>query len=126
MLSGMNTMGQLADNLRDFPPLTENECQALEKAAEIIRSVTAVPCTGCNYCAPNCPRGIPIPELFSLYNDFARNPSEGWKMQNVYDTLVQNRSRASDCIGCKSCERNCPQKLSIAAYLQDVVRGFES
>lgn len=125
VLSGMNSMEQIYDNMRDFEPISEEERNILEQAANMIRSNTAIPCTGCNYCAPNCPMNIPIPRYFSMYNDYKRNPGDMWKMKPVYVEITQKFSPASACIGCTSCERNCPQKLEITAFLKDVKEAFE-
>lgn len=125
VLSGMNTLGQIEDNMRDFAPLSRYEKQLLDDAAQIIRTNTAIACTGCNYCAPNCPKAIPIPKYFALYNDYSRNPDEDWKMQHVYDALSAQAGKATDCIGCKRCEKNCPQKLKITDYLCQVSKAFE-
>lgn len=126
VLSGMNALEQMAENMRPMEPLTEEERQALAKVAQIIRADTAVACTGCNYCGPNCPKNIPIPRIFSLYNDYARNTGEGWKMQPVYHAMTRDTGKASSCIGCKQCERNCPQKLEITAYLKQATQAFEA
>lgn len=125
VLSGMNSMEQLHDNMRNLDPVTEEECIVLEQAAEIIRANTAIPCTGCNYCAPNCPMNIPIPRYFSMYNDHKRYPDEMWKMKPVYNEISAQFHPASACIECKSCERNCPQKLEITVYLKQVKETFE-
>lgn len=126
VLSGMNTLDQIEDNLRDFDSLSDYEKKLLADAAEIIRANTAIPCTGCGYCASNCPKHIPIPKYFALYNDYSRNPDEDWKMQHVYDTLSAQSAKASECISCRRCEQNCPQKLEIANYLTDVSKAFEN
>ena len=125
VLSGMNTMEQLCDNMRDLEPVTSDECHVLEQAAEIIRANTAIPCTGCNYCAPNCPMNLPIPRYFAMYNDHKRYPDEMWKMKPVYKEITSKWNPASACIGCKACERNCPQKLEITNYLKHVKEAFE-
>jgi len=125
VLSGMNLLEQIYDNMREFEPISEEERNILEQAANIIRSNTAIPCTGCNYCAPNCPMNIPIPRYFSMYNDYKRNPGDMWKMKPVYNEIIQKFSPASACIGCKNCERNCPQKLEITTFLKDVKEAFE-
>lgn len=125
VLSGMNTMGQMEDNLRSFVPLEETERQALRSCAEIICSNTAIQCTGCSYCVPNCPQNIPIPRFFALYNDYMRNPEEDWKMQHAYTALAQKNAPASACLQCRRCEKNCPQGLSIADYLQEIKNVFE-
>lgn len=125
VLSGMNTMEQLHDNMRDLDPITEQEAAALEQAAEIIRANTAIPCTGCNYCAPNCPMNIPIPRYFAMFNDYKRYPDELWKMKPIYRETIKQFNPASACIGCKNCERNCPQKLEITTFLKHVKETFE-
>jgi len=125
VLSGMNTMEQLLDNMRDLDPVTGEECAVLEQAAEIIRANTAIPCTGCSYCTPNCPMNIPIPRYFAMYNDYKRYPDELWKMKPVYRETIANFGAASACIECRNCERNCPQKLEITSFLKDVREAFE-
>ncbi len=58
---------------------------------------------------------------------FLRLPKvgEGWKIQPVYEQTTQTRGKASACVGCRQCERNCPQKLEITTYLRDVAEAFE-
>ena len=116
---------QIHDNMCDLDPINEQEAAALEQAAEIIRANTAIPCTGCNYCAPNCPMNIPIPRYFAMYNDYKRYPDELWKMKPIYRETIKQFNPASACIGCKNCERNCPQKLEITTFLKHVKETFE-
>ena len=125
MLSGMSTVEQVEDNLQALEPLTEAEAQALAQVADLLRADTAIPCTACNYCAPNCPKRIAIPRYFALYNDYARKPAEGWKMGHAYRSLNEDFGKASDCIACGACERNCPQKLPIIEHLKAVAKAFE-
>lgn len=122
VLSGMNTMEQMRDNMRQFRPLNQQEQALLARCAQIIRSNTAVACTGCGYCVPNCPVGMPIPQHFALYNDYSRSPGEDWKMRPAYNAMT---TKASACIGCGTCEKNCPQKLKIITHLAEVARVFE-
>ena len=125
VLSGMNAMAQIEDNLRSFPVLTEAERSLLNSAAQIIRANTAVACTGCGYCLSHCPIGMPIPKYFSLYNEYARDPQEGWKMQHVYDALAKDAPKASACLSCRRCQDHCPQKLTIPEYLNRTTEAFE-
>lgn len=125
VLSGMNTVEQMEDNMRDFPPLSDEERAALGQCAAIIRSKTAVACTACGYCVPQCPKHIPIPSLFALYNDASRVPDDAWKIQHAYDALAKAHAAASACIACRRCEQNCPQRLSVAQLLTDVQKVFE-
>ena len=125
VLSGMSTVAQVEDNLRPLEPLTEAERQLLAQVADLLRANTAIPCTACNYCAPNCPKKIAIPQYFALYNDYARKPAEGWKMGHAYKGLQPAFGKASDCIACGACQRNCPQKLPIIDHLKAVAKAFE-
>lgn len=124
VLSGMNAMEQVQDNLRDLPPLTSQEQEAILHAAEVLRSAIAVPCTACEYCVSGCPKQIPIPRYFALYNEYAREPREVWKMQHVYDALAQRLGRASECIGCGACEASCPQHIPITQWMPKVAQAF--
>jgi len=124
VLSGMNTMAQLEDNLRPFPPLSSWERNLLAEAASVIRSNTAVPCTGCGYCAPNCPVGMPIPQYFALYNDYCLDPKHDWKMAHAYAALAKKHVPASACLGCGQCQDHCPQKIEIVDFLQKVQHAF--
>ena len=131
VLSGMSNTEQMADNLsymEDFKPLTDEERSLCLKAAEIINSQIAVPCTGCSYCTEGCPMRIPIPKYFSLYNEDMREDLEqkGWTINfSNYDRLAESFGRAGDCIGCGQCEGVCPQHLPIIAKLREVSKHFD-
>ena len=132
VLSGMSEMGQLDDNtsyMADFKPLNEEERSLCFKAASIINSKIAVPCTACHYCTEGCPMNIAIPEYFSLYNEDMREDlqKKGWTVNfSNYDNLAAKRGKASDCIGCGQCEFVCPQHLPIISLLRDVKEHFEN
>lgn len=125
VLSGMNTMEQMLENLRDVPPLNAEEQKAVRQAASIITAQTAIACTGCRYCERECPKKIAIPDYFAMYNEIRRYPDDDWKIQPGYDGVASQRGKASDCIGCKRCERHCPQHLAITDYLMEVANMFE-
>lgn len=125
VLSGMNTVEQVEDNMRDVQPLTEKEQEAVRKAADLISRETAVPCTGCGYCREHCPKRIAIPDYFKMYNEMKRHPEEGWKIQPVYQNLAKRCGKASDCISCGNCEKHCPQKLEITKYLREAAALLE-
>ncbi len=125
VLSGMNTVEQIDSNMQEIEPLTEAEVSLLMEAADKLRSSIAVECTACGYCLSHCPRKIAIPDYMSLYNEYARNPSDGWKMDHMYASIAAVSAKASECLDCKACERNCPQKLPITETLQKLVKAFE-
>ena len=131
VLSGMSRLDQMEDNLsymEDFQPLNDQEKALVAKAAEIINSQIAVPCTGCSYCTEGCPQKIAIPQYFSLYNEDMREHLEekGWIANfNVYKNLARTFGKAADCIACGQCQEMCPQHLPIIDYLKDVSAHFD-
>ena len=125
VLSGMNTMGQLRDNLRDLPPLTEDEWALLARVGELISGSIAIPCTACRYCEKECPQGIAIPDYFRIFNAYQRFPADGWKMTPVYAAVARDHGKASQCIHCRKCEKNCPQQIPITHWLEQVAKALE-
>ncbi len=131
VLSGMSNLEQMENNIsymKDFKPLSEEETQMVHKAAEIINSQIAIPCTGCSYCTDGCPMHIAIPKYFSLYNEIKREDMEhkGWTVNfNNYKALTKDFGAAKDCIQCGQCEGMCPQHLTIIDFLKDVSAVFD-
>ncbi len=125
VLSGMNSVRQVEENLKDIQPMTEKDVETLQRAAKAIKGATRVDCTACGYCLKHCPKNIAIPEYFKLYNEYMRNPNDDWKITPVYDALTLKYGKASDCINCKRCENNCPQKLPITRHLVQVKEKLE-
>lgn len=125
-LSGMGTVEQVRANIRPFEPLTGEETALLADVAEIIQGKTAVGCTGCAYCVSHCPKQIPIPKYIKLYNEITRYPGDDWKIIPTYHQMVLSAGKASDCIGCHSCEKYCPQKLSVVDHMKTIAEKFET
>ncbi len=130
VLSGMSDIAQIKDNIsymEDLKPLTDEEKNICFKAADIINSQIAIPCTGCSYCTEGCPKHIAIPQYFSLYNEDMRERLEekGWTVNFTnYNILVSKFGKSSDCIGCGQCENVCPQHLPIIENLKKLAEHY--
>jgi uncharacterized protein len=123
VLSGMNTMEQVEQNLAAASRSSANsfsasEHEVIRKVSEIFQSRTSVPCTSCGYCMP-CPSGVDIPRNFTLYNDgiIYANPENARVGYNVF--MAENE-RAKNCIQCKACEAKCPQKIIISELMPKI------
>lgn len=125
ILSGMSNLEQVLENMEDIAPLSGSEQDLITRVAEIIEETTFIACTGCRYCTADCPRNIPVPDFFAMYNACRRNPQENWKIQPVYQRTAADQAKASECIQCGQCESHCPQRLSIISYLKQVADMFE-
>lgn len=125
VLSGMNTLMQVEDNMTSLKQISDSELFLLDKMARQIRLQTAIPCTKCGYCLKTCPKHISIPDYFELYNDYVRNPNEDWKMEHHYQSISQKGGEASSCVGCHHCEIHCPQQISIVTQLKKVTSIFD-
>jgi predicted aldo/keto reductase-like oxidoreductase len=129
VLSGMSNMEQLLDNtgyMEDFKPLSDDERARLAEALAIIKESITIPCTGCNYCVKDCPKKIAIPGYFALYNSVkTAGPAPFYTESVYYNRFLEKHGKASDCIGCRQCEKLCPQHLDIVDYLKDVAGVFD-
>lgn len=130
VLSGVSSMEQLKDNIRivngaGCNVLTPSDEELILRIRDIYAGKVRVGCTGCSYCMP-CPKGVNIPEIFKIYNDSALS---AWtEFGKVFYSLVatSNGRDASNCVGCRSCERHCPQKLPIAELLKEAHEAMKS
>lgn len=131
ILSGMNSMEMLKENIRiandtKVQPLTAEEKAVYEKVKAAINEKMKVPCTGCGYCQP-CPQGVDIPGAFRCYNvRYTDGFFTGMREYIMCTTFRAQRSNASLCVRCGKCERHCPQNIPIRQQLGQVVRHMEN
>ena len=93
---------------------------ALLKVAGGMVNSRTLPCTACRYCVDHCPRGLDIPKLLSLYNEHTFTGG-GFIAPMAVGALPEDK-RPSACIGCRSCERVCPQQLKISEAMADFTK----
>jgi predicted aldo/keto reductase-like oxidoreductase len=125
VLSGMNDLPQVQDNVNTFAkyntPMTEAQLAALSRVLDEVAKAGGIACTACRYCHAHCPQGINISACFQQFNDLKRGGGQAWNIEMQYKTLDKN---ASDCTCCRACIANCPQKLDIPRHMQAVASTF--
>ena len=126
VLSGMSNLGQVKENIATFmnyKDMTAEEEKVADEIAKIIQSQGEINCTACKYCMEVCPRGINIPAIFSLYNQY-KVSGVGMMFKIYYETLAENE-QAHNCIKCNLCNKNCPQALEIPQLLAKVDEEYK-
>ncbi|MDR0857496.1 MAG: aldo/keto reductase [Oscillospiraceae bacterium] len=137
VLSGMNTIDNVKDNINtaeNYPAkLTEADHKVIQTVLEELKKVPTIPCTRCNYCAPNCPQNINIPGILGVVNDYAKFQNlAGAKMNygrmtgpNPFGPPGVVPAKASDCVNCGTCVEHCPQHIKIPDELKKAVELLE-
>jgi predicted aldo/keto reductase-like oxidoreductase len=124
LLSGMNAVSQLEENLRvaesALPGSLGDERGAVyEAAGEAMRKLRKADCTACRYCQP-CPAGVQIPECLA-----ALNASSIWNTNHPWVTgYASIKGKPGLCTQCGACEGLCPQSLPIRALLAETAEVF--
>ena len=140
ILSGMNKMDHIVENVKTFSPLkplSDEELEFLAEMAARMKEYPLVNCTDCKYCMP-CPWGIDIPGIFKHYNrcitegTFAHSTSQKDynKLRRAYLTsyskAIPTLRQADHCIGCGECLSHCPQSIPIPDELHRIDRYIEA
>jgi len=119
-LSGMGTLEQVEENIASanasrLGRLSADELALIDKVREVIKSLSPIPCTRCEYCLP-CPNGVDIPRNFDVYNDAAMyNDLEASRF--AYKNFVGDDQKAKNCIQCEECLSKCPHQIPISAWM---------
>jgi predicted aldo/keto reductase-like oxidoreductase len=116
ILSGMNTIEQLRDNVKTFSetdPIRPEEQEALEAVIKTFANL--VPCTACRYCCEGCPQTLDIPRLITLYNEMsaAHTPSLIFTI-----AAFAEHELPKNCVACGACAKVCPQNIDIPAVMK--------
>lgn len=123
ILSGMNSLEQLEDNistLTDFKPFGESEFKICENACAMLNKSDVIPCTGCDYCA-DCPQGVKISSIFDVYNKFKKSEISKEEAMAQYNKIDVN---ASACVNCGKCATHCPQSIDIPDKMNNLIPDF--
>lgn len=121
VLSGMSTMEQLRANIATYEtekPLNKTETETLLHIANAMTEQTSTPCTLCRYCLPNCPKGLNVPHIVKVYNEYRFNKNGVIPPSAVMSLDKANMPTACD--GCKSCEAACPQNIKISEIMAEL------
>jgi hypothetical protein len=129
VLSGMNQMEQVEENIRiagqaQVGALSKAEKVLIEEVKKVYQARMKINCTNCRYCMP-CQAGVNIPGCFTLFNN-AHILEDVPTNRIFYDVHIGPSQKASNCIECGQCEEACPQGLPIRAMLKETARLFES
>ena len=119
ILSGMSNAEQMEANIHTFEtdaPLNEREMDTLLAVADGLLS-GRLPCTACHYCVSHCPKGLDIPMLLELYNEHSF--TGGGFIAPMALMAVPEEKHPTACIGCRSCEKVCPQQIKISQAMAD-------
>ncbi len=119
ILSGMNSIEQLEDNINTltaFEPMTNSELNICQNAAAMINKSDIIPCTGCDYCS-DCPKDVKISTIFSVYNKSKTGELTEEQSRKAYNNIDVG---ADACISCGKCASHCPQSIKIPSMLEKI------
>lgn len=120
ILSGMSNFKQMAENIEIFKenkPLNDKELKALADISYEMTHKKTLPCTACRYCTEKCPKELDIPHLISLYNEHDYSDG-GYIAQKDLEKIAEDK-KPTACIGCRACEKACPQNIKISEVMKD-------
>jgi predicted aldo/keto reductase-like oxidoreductase len=75
-------------------------------------------CQGCEHCVPNCPKGLPIPEIMRAYMY-----TYGYRdSRQAQDLLISLNIPNNPCSDCSHCSAKCAKNFAISERITDVMR----
>ena len=84
----------------------------------ISKSMGGLYCQGCEHCVPNCPKGLPIPDIMRAYMyTYGYNQT-----QMAHSLLTSLDLPENPCAGCSHCSAVCVKGFSISERIADVTR----
>ena len=75
-------------------------------------------CQGCEHCVPNCPKGLPIPEIMRAYMY-----TYGYRdSRQAQDLLISLNIPNNPCSDCSHCSAKCAKNFAVSERVRDVMR----
>jgi predicted aldo/keto reductase-like oxidoreductase len=125
VLSGMNSMEQVEENIRIAEKgtpdsLSEEDKLMYDKLRNAMGAKAKADCTACRYCMP-CKSGVDIPDVLTALNNAAI-----WNDPNPWLTgYISVSGKAGKCTECKECDEVCPQELPVSSLMKEAVVLFK-
>ncbi|MCX6135580.1 MAG: aldo/keto reductase [Ignavibacteriales bacterium] len=90
-----------------------------EKASLALgKSESGLYCQGCEHCVPNCPKGLPIPDIMRAYMY-----TYGYKQPEMAQVLLKGLNVSGNpCSDCGHCTAVCTKGFNVADKVADVSR----
>lgn len=123
LLSGMGSEKMVTENIgyadkASAGMLGDAQLNMLREAKAAFDELTAVNCTGCEYCMP-CPFEVEIPKVFAAYNNITTGGRRA-----VKEIMPDIEYIAERCQKCGACVKACPQHIDIPEKLHKIKNQF--
>lgn len=129
VLSGMNSMEMLEENMRiasevQAGEFEEDDFALIEQVKQEIHNTLKVGCTGCGYCM-QCPKKIDISGAFRCYNHMYMEGKGSGRHEYLQTVCLQKDfADVGSCVECGKCEEICPQHLEIRKKLKEADKNL--
>ncbi|MBM4035108.1 MAG: 4Fe-4S dicluster domain-containing protein [Planctomycetes bacterium] len=126
VLSGMNDLGHLAENVAiagDRAALTPGQCERFVRAFQDFSKGEAL-CTGCRYCDNACPLELPIYQLMGAYqlSQIFGLPAGDEQLERLKRQVTLD---AAQCQACGRCTDKCPRLVPVAKRMKHLAELLE-
>ena len=120
VLSGGESLNMVQQNIKlvDEYHFTQQDKENCVKILECYKQSNHINCSGCDYCKTVCPQHIPISKILQLLNTVLIEPNNQEALQQ-YREIEKSQNSFFNCIGCRACEKRCPQHLLISEFMRN-------
>lgn len=132
IISGMSNIAQVDENIayarRSYiGMLNRDERQVIGQAAHAYRTMPGViECTGCNNCAPFCPKHVAIGSIVGNAWFVYQVTKNKRPAANYFKSVPSPRGvGGAACYGCGLCLPHCPNNINIPEVLKQMRRELE-